>query len=165
MYGAADEKSAWHRVGTACVNSLPLALWLGFIRAYPAFLIVTLPSSAVPLITNPPPPAHFQAAVFSLQTALSQLSKPNRGLAGGGPNVVVQVKSPSCHPTLVCFENEWQPEESPGKLPKDHWVCLIWDRASKSLLLSDFQGNVKAFFFAEFFFSVKFTAGQLNPQC
>ena len=107
MYGAADEKSAWHRVGTACVNSLPLALWLGFIRAYPAFLIVTLPSSAVPLITNPPPPAHFQAAVFSLQTALSQLSKPNRGLAGGGPNVVVQVKSPSCHPTLVCFENEW----------------------------------------------------------
>ena len=106
MYGAADEKSAWHRVGTACVNSLPLALWLGFIRAYPAFLIVTLPSSAAPLITNPPPPAHLQAAVFSLQIALSWLSKPNRGLAGGGPNVVVQVKSPSCHPTLPCLGNE-----------------------------------------------------------
>lgn len=66
MYGAADEKSAWHTVGTACVNSLPLALWLGFIRAHPAFLTVMLPSSAVPLITNPLPGSSFLTLDISL---------------------------------------------------------------------------------------------------
>lgn len=48
-----------------------LALWLGFIRAYPAFLRGMLPSSVMPLVTNPPPLAHPQAAVFSLQMSLS----------------------------------------------------------------------------------------------
>ena len=86
-----------------------LALWLGFIRAYPAFLRGMLPSSVMPLVTNPPPLALRQQ--FSHSRCLSHghldaLSKPNRGLAGGGPSVVVQVKSPSCHPTLACLENE-----------------------------------------------------------
>ena len=70
-----------------------------------------LPFSAVTRITNPHPLPSPQSAVFSLQSiSLTANWMPwanQTGMAGGRPNVVVQVKSFSCHPTLACFGNEW----------------------------------------------------------
>lgn len=60
MYGAADEKSAWHTVGTC------LVAWL-----LPSFSYRHAALLCDALNHKPPSPVHPQAAVFSLQTSLS----------------------------------------------------------------------------------------------